>query len=136
MRASSSPAQHPRRTRRDGYGSHRGVKRDTVVRPTRAGVYARKLWPGLLSDVERRWRVRFGSEVIDGLRDALLAVVTSMPWSPPEVQPGNGFRTHIVAGDTLVDDPPLVALMGQVLTAFTLSHEMTAQVSLPPLTRS
>jgi hypothetical protein len=54
-----------------------------------------------------------------------------MPWSPPEVQPGNGFRTHIVAGDTLVDDPPLVALMGQVLTAFTLSHEMTAQVSLP-----
>jgi hypothetical protein len=118
-------------TRRDGYGSHRGVKRDTVVRPTPAGVYARALWPRALSDVGRRWRTRFGSDVIDALRDALLAVVTSMPWSPPEVRPGDGFRTHIVEGDSLPDDPPLMALVGQVLTAFTLDHEMTAQVSLP-----
>jgi hypothetical protein len=45
--------------RRDGFGTHRGVKGDTVVRPTRAGVYARKLWPQVVSGVEEQWRIRF-----------------------------------------------------------------------------
>jgi len=118
-------------TRRDGYGTHRGVKQDSVVRATRAGVFARRLWPGVLNEVEQRWQTRFGSDVIDEVRDALRAVVTSMPWSPPEVYPADGFRTHVVAGDTLADDSLLVALIGQALTALTLEHEMTAPISLP-----
>jgi hypothetical protein len=118
--------------RRDGYGSHRGVKGDTVLRPTRAGMYARRLWPRVLSGVEERWRTRFGSEVVETLRAALLGPVTPMPWSPPEVHPSDGFRTHVVdGGDALDAERPLVALLGQMLTAFTLDHELKAEVSLP-----
>lgn len=117
--------------RRDGYGSHRGVKGDTVVRPTRSGTYARRLWPRVVSGAEERWRTRFGGQVIDALGAALLGVVKPMPWSPPEVHPSDGFRTHIVDGGDAADgERPLVALLGQVLTAFTLQHEQEAAVSL------
>ena len=40
--------------RRAGYGSHRGLKGDTVLRPTRAGAYARRLWPRAIADTEQR----------------------------------------------------------------------------------
>jgi hypothetical protein len=89
--------------RRDGYGTHRGVTSDTVLHPTRG----------------------------DALHDRLLTAVTTMPWSPPEVHPSDGFYTHIVHGDTVDDAPPLVALLGQLLTGLTLDHEKNAAVSLP-----
>jgi hypothetical protein len=38
--------------RRTGYGSHRGVTRDTVLRPTRAGRYARRAWPKVVHGVQ------------------------------------------------------------------------------------
>ena len=118
--------------RRDGFGSHRGVNGHTVVRPTRAGAYARRLWPRVLTGVEERWRTGFGGETIDVLRDALLAVVARMPWSPPEVHPSDGFRSHIVEGPDHPDaDRPLVALLGQVLTGLTAEHEQESAVSLP-----
>jgi hypothetical protein len=44
------------RARRVGYGSKRGIRRDTVLRPTRAGAYARALWPEAIAEVETRWR--------------------------------------------------------------------------------
>jgi hypothetical protein len=118
--------------RRDGYGSHRGVKGDTVLRPTRAGAYARRLWPRAVGEVEDRWRTRFGGDNIDLLRQALLVVATPMPWAPPETHPSDGFYTHIIdGGDTAADERPLVALLGQVLTALTLDHEQDSEVSLP-----
>jgi hypothetical protein len=119
-------------TRRDGYGSHRGVKGDTVLRPTRAGAYARRLWPRALDNVEDRWRTRFGGEVVDMLRAALLAVVTPMPWAPPETHPSDGFHTQIVeGGDTVDAERPLVVLLGQVLTAYTRDYEQRVRISLP-----
>jgi hypothetical protein len=118
--------------RREGYGSHRGVKGDVILRPTRAGAYARRLWPGIVRDVEERWRTRFGADVMDALRHALMAVVTPMPWSPPEVHPSDGFHTHIVIDGEAIDaERPLVALLGQVLTAFTVEYELRVKVSLP-----
>jgi hypothetical protein len=118
--------------RREGYGSHRGVKGDTILRPTRAGAYARRLWPRALHDVEDRWRARFGADVLKALRGALLPLTTPMPWAPPETHPSDGFWTHIVDGGDIVDpERPLVALLGQALTAFTLAHEREAEVSLP-----
>jgi hypothetical protein len=118
--------------RREGYGSHRGVKGDTILRPTRAGAYARRLWPRSLSDVEDRWRARFGVDVIEALRQALLPLAPTMPWAPPETHPANGFCTHVIGGGDPVDPVrPLVVLLGQVLTAFTLTHEQEARVSLP-----
>jgi hypothetical protein len=117
--------------RREGYGSHRGIKGDTALRPTRAGAYARRAWPRIVAGIEERWRTRFGTDVIDALRAALTEVVVSMPWSPPEVHPSNGFRTHVVEGDAAGAEVPFVALLGQVLTAFTLEEERNAEVSLP-----
>lgn len=117
--------------RRVGYGSHRGIKGDTILRPTRAGVYAQELWPRVVADVEQRWRDRFGGAVIDALRDALLASAVPMPWSPPEVHASDGFYTHVLDGDGVDDKRPLAALLGQVLTGQTLDHERQAVISLP-----
>jgi hypothetical protein len=117
--------------RRDGYGSHRKVKGDTVLYPTRAGIYARRVWPRVLAVIEDRWRSRFGDDVIDELGAAALAAVASMPWSPPEVNPSDGFRSHIVESDVVDHDRPLVVLLGQALTALTLDYERTSLASLP-----
>ena len=120
--------------RRDGYGSHRGVQGSTVLRPTRAGSYARRLWPRVVTRVEEQWQVRFGTELVGRLRDALAPLAGRMPWSPPEVNPSDGFYTHIFDGPAAADDAehtPLVALLGQALTALTLEHEKDAEVSLP-----
>jgi hypothetical protein len=54
-----------------------------------------------------------------------------MPWSPPEVHASDGFFTHVAEGSPAQERPPLVALMGQVLTALTLRQEKGAEVSLP-----
>lgn len=122
---------NPSIERRAGYGSHRGIKGDTILHPTRAGAYARRLWPQIVARVEERWRERFGGDVIDGLRAALEASATPMPWSPPEVYPSDGFRTHIVDSDNADGERPLAALLGQVLTGLTLKHERQAEISLP-----
>ena len=117
--------------RREGYGSHRGVKGATVLRPTRAGSYARRLWPRMIATVEERWQERFGREVIGSLRGASVPLTGAMPWAPPEVHPSDGFYTHVIEGSVAHENPPLVALMGQALTALTLRQEKDAEVSLP-----
>jgi hypothetical protein len=126
--------------RRDGYGTHRGVKGAVVLRPTRAGSYARRLWPQAVADVEQRWRARFGDAAGGSLRDALLLALGpaagQLPWAPPEVHPSDGLRSHVIdvpaAGSTGADlDVPLGALMGQALTLLTLEQEQDSLVSLP-----
>ncbi|MGI8867822.1 MAG: hypothetical protein ACR2F6_02950 [Mycobacteriales bacterium] len=121
----------PGAERRDGYGSHRGLTGDTVLRPTRAGSYARRAWPRIVGEVEARWRTRFGDEVIAALRGALPAPATPMPWSPPEVAPADGFRSHVIDGPAGDGERPLAALLGRVLTGLTVEDERDAEVSLP-----
>jgi hypothetical protein len=127
---------HPGGNRRDGYGTRRGITGTTRLFPTRAGVYARRGWPRVVHDVEARWHTRFGGDAIAALREALLAVATPMPWSPPETHPSDGFYTHVIQNGATIDpdlddERPLVALLGQALTAFTLDHEQRAAASLP-----
>jgi hypothetical protein len=125
--------------RRPGFGTQRGVKGDTVLRPTRAGAYARRLWPRAVAGVEQRWEARFGANVIAALREALLPFTGSMPWSPPEVHPSDGFFTPVIEGPAETVPPdgppgenvPFAGLLGQVLTALTFEHEQDAEVSLP-----
>ena len=125
----------PGAQRRAGYGSHRGVTATTVVRPTRAGRYARRAWPKVIQAVEARWRTRFGSDAIDALGQALstrLAHAGGLPWSPPEVNPSDGFRSHVIDGAAPVEpERPLVALLGAALTKLTIEQEQDAEVSLP-----
>jgi hypothetical protein len=117
--------------RRDGYGSHRGVTRATVLRPTRAGAYARRLWPETVASIEQRWRDRFGDRAVDSLRDALGRYAGRMPSAPPEVHPSDGFRTHVVDGPAPDEDGWLAGRLGQALTSLTLDHEQDAPASLP-----
>jgi hypothetical protein len=121
--------------RRAGYGSHRGVTGRTVVRPTRAGAIARRLWPRVIADVEQRWRSRFGHRAVEDLVDALHPTAVGlpagrMPWSPPEVDPSNGFTSQVIDGP---DDEGagLYVRLGQALAAYTLEHEERAAASLP-----
>ncbi len=119
-------------TRRTGYGTRRGLNANTVVRPTRAGSYARRLFPQVVEMVEQRWRDRFGPSAVDELRIGLAGRASAMPWSPPEVHPSDGFFTHVVdAHDEPGGDDSLVVLLGQALTACTVEQERGATVSLP-----
>jgi hypothetical protein len=117
--------------RRDGYGSHRGVTSGTVLRVTRAGACARRLWPEVIAGVEQRWRDRFGAAAVDSLRDALGPHAGRMPSAPPEVHPSDGFRTHVVEGPDPGQDRWLGGLLGQALTSLTLGQEEGSPVSLP-----
>jgi hypothetical protein len=121
-----------RRTKAEGYGTSRNLHDETVLTPTRAGSYARKLWPRVISGVEERWSERFGADVIGELRDTVVEATHSMPWSPPEVHPADGFFTHVVEGERGTDgESPLIALLGQRLTNLTLEHERRSKLSLP-----
>lgn len=120
--------------RRPGYGSRRGMTDATVVRPTRAGQYAQRVWPAAVERIEERWRERFGPGVVDELRAALRsAQPAGLPWAPPEIRPTDGFRSRVFATDTddLSDELPLVVLFAQALTAATLRLERDAGVSAP-----
>jgi len=117
--------------RREGYGSHRGVSSGTVLRATRAGAYARRLWPEVVASTEQRWRDRFGGGVVDSLRGALRRYAGPIPSAPPEVHPPDGFRTHVVEGQAPDEDEWLAGLLGQALTSLTLAHEQGSRVSLP-----
>jgi hypothetical protein len=117
---------------RDGFGSQRGVKADTMLYPTRAGVFARRIWPEVVDEVEARWRIRFGTDAIDGLHAALATHAFAMPWSPPDVHAADGFHTAVLDSEEPIGEPgPLVARVGQALTALTVEHERDAIVSLP-----
>jgi hypothetical protein len=120
--------------RRPGFGSHRGIKESTVLRPTGPGSLARRVWPEILEAVERGWRGRFGDDTVETLRRSLAGTGGEMPWSPPEVHPSDGFWTHVTSGATADPDgsaPPLAAALGQALTRLTLDHENGGRASLP-----
>jgi len=116
--------------RREGYGSHRGVTSGTVLRATRAGAYARRLWPDVVAGIEQRWRDRFGDAAAGSLRDALPRYAGRMPSAPPEVHASDGFRTHVVEGPAPGEDG-LAGPLGQALSSLTLGHEQDSLVSLP-----
>lgn len=119
----------PTAARRAGHGSKRGIRRDTVLRPTRAGLYAQAQWPETIEDVEGRWEHRFGRNVVAAVRGALTP--SALPWSPPEVYSQTGFRTNATPTSATATDVPLVVALGQTLIRLTLEHERDATVSLP-----
>ena len=116
--------------RRAGYGSKRGVHPGTVLRPTRAGVFARALWPETIAAVEARWKSRFGAPTVAALRTALAPFDRDLPWAPPEVHSPEGFRTRASTVDA-APDVPLVVSLGRTLTGLTLEHEREATVAAP-----
>ena len=124
---------HRQGARRVGFGTSRGLRADTVLRPTRAGMDARRIWPAAVAEVENRWQHRFGADVIESIRRELAGVGTAMPWAPPQVSPADGFRTAVLEGGAETDptEPPFVIRLAQTLTEFTLRAEAGARISLP-----
>ena len=128
----------PGERRRDGFGSSKGVKPETRLRPTRAGTWARRVWPEKVGQVEAAWRARFGAKVVSALDQALRASGLVRPWGLPQVQPADGFRTHVIPDDGFdpraaadPDPAPMVARLAAMLTAVTLEIEAESPVSLP-----
>jgi len=116
--------------RRPGYGTSTGLGDDTVVRPSRAGTFARRVWPEVIAEVEQRWPSRFGAGRIDALAAAAAPHGAGMPWSVPQAAPSNGFFTR-VTGTTEEQPEAVVLRLGQALTAVTLRCEDGAPVSAP-----
>ena len=136
------PAASPPESKRDGWGSGRGLRQEWVVRPTPAGVKAREIWLPLFGDIETRWEERFGRNAIRDLRRSSEEVVAQLAVELPEYLPiiggANGMAAEIAhrerqttgraARDHRLHVPTLLA---QVLLAYTLDFERASDVSLP-----
>ena len=133
---SPKPTGPPPRSRRDGWGSARSLRREWFVRPTAVGQKAQEIAPPLFSEIESRWSKRFGPDSIDGLRQALTAIVDGLAGELPEYLPivgsSNGMQAEIVHRERDAASPArLSALLAQVLLAYTLEFERSSALSLP-----
>jgi DNA-binding transcriptional ArsR family regulator len=122
--------------KRDGYGSARGLRPEWPVRPTPTGRAAQELWPLLISEMEARWRGRFGDGEVTELRDAARALVEPLERDLPEYLPvvvgSTGMVSEVTERPRL--GPPsddLLALLAQALLAYTLEFERRSELSLP-----
>jgi hypothetical protein len=127
------PAARPPSVKRDGYGSARALKADWIVRPAAAGTAAQEIWPVLLTEIEERWRARFGARETTELRDACTALIDDeLPEYLPVVTGTNGMISEIATRGPHPSEPvPLSAVLVRVLLAYTLDFESESPLSLP-----
>lgn len=122
-------------TKRDGYGSARGLKSEWVVRPTEVGRVAQEIWPPLIGEIEERWRARFGPSAVAELGATLSEVVDGLDAAATEYLPivggTNGMRSEIAGRQEPSSPVPLLARLAQALFAYTLEFEREAPLSLP-----
>jgi len=119
--------------------------KDAVIRLTTHGRMARDEWGRVTSEVEGRWRDRFGAETVRALRGALEAVAARLPAglpdslpilkygllsSPSEEVPGGDAEAAPGAGAEGVAGLPLWALLSRVLLAFAIEYESESPLSL------
>jgi DNA-binding MarR family transcriptional regulator len=131
-------AERPPETKRDGWGSGRGLRQEWLVRPTPVLRKAQELWPLLLGEIEARWEKRFGPDVVGELRQSLETVVAQLDVELPEFLPIVGSANGMVAEiaercrqSASDGSERLVALLAKVLLVYTLDFEREASVSLP-----
>jgi DNA-binding MarR family transcriptional regulator len=118
---------------------------DWVVRPTRKGLRAQRMWRPLLGVIEERWRGRFGTPEISRLREALSALISQFDVELPEYLPVLGYgllaeaynsegrgqgRATAAVDSGVVSSLPLTALLSQALLAFTIDFERESEVSM------
>ena len=116
-----------------------------VVRPTSAGREAQAVWRPLAAEVEARWSLRFGPEIIEELRRALQAVRAQFEVALPRYLPIVFPTQNGKAGKSLLSEPAgrsqpigapagrdddLSVLLAQVLLRCALDYEADAKVSL------
>ena len=98
------PAERPPESKRDGYGSARGLRQDWIVRPAEAGRVAQELWPPLFGEIERRWEERFGTDEIRELRGILETDRRAARRRAARVPPARGQRERDGRGDHGAND--------------------------------
>ena len=124
-------------TRRDGFGSGRGLRPDWVVRPTPAGRAAEAIWRPLADELEERWTTRFGAAAVGGLRRSLEAIAEPPELALPRYLPivgGASWRLDEAVGGGKRDAAsrvPLSVLLSRALLAYTLEFERESQLALP-----
>ena len=82
---------------------------DPVVRPTRGGRHAQRVWAPLAAEIEGRWRGRFGAEAVGALRGRLDGLAgrlgRDLPWYLPGVAQGMFARAPALS-DRVRDSRP------------------------------
>jgi hypothetical protein len=133
---SAKPAGSPPRSKRDGWGSARALRREWFVRPTAVGQKAQEIAPPLFAEIESRWSERFGADQIDALRQALVAIVDGLDTELPEYLPivgsSNGMRAELEQRERdTATATQLSTVLARVLLAYTLDFERKSELSLP-----
>jgi DNA-binding MarR family transcriptional regulator len=118
---------------------------DWIIRATRRGQMAQKVWRPLFGEIEKRWEERFGKEEIDRLRKSLLALIERMDVELPDCLPILGYgllnkgpkdeRLTAGGGERACKSKnasglPLPALLSRVLLAYALEFERESEFSL------
>jgi DNA-binding MarR family transcriptional regulator len=111
-----------------------------IVRKAPAGRAAQEIWQPLVSEIEQRWRERFGVATFHDLRIALEAVAGQLDPSLPNCLPilkyglaNETLNTRCCPqrdGDSGVSQLSLPELLSRVLLAFALEFEAESAVSL------
>ncbi len=109
-----------------------------VVRLTDAGHRACEVWAPLPDLVEGRWRSRFGANVVDQLRAAVIVIASGQDADLPDGLPIVGYGQRSDVNVRLGGRPEpdavarlaLVELLGRVVLAWALDHERDHPVSL------
>jgi DNA-binding MarR family transcriptional regulator len=113
--------------------------RDLLVHLTPGGKRARDEWKPLNSLIDRRWRSRFGKDLVGPLQTSLRTIADGMEYDLPDYLPIVDYPDGMRATLTFPEEPPkripiekldLSALLSRVLLALTIEFEETSDVSL------
>jgi hypothetical protein len=124
------------RSKRDGWGGARALRREWFIRPTAVGKKTQEIAPPLSSEIEARWELRFGAGAIGELRRDLATVLEGFTQELPEYLPivgsANGMRTEVEhRPGSPTPSAQLSTLLARVLLVYTLELESQSELSLP-----
>ncbi len=112
----------------------------SVIRATSTGRQAQKVWRPLFDEIEKRWEVRSGQDLVHQLRETLGALISRIDGDLPDCLPILGYGLFSRAldrkpGATAVKQHrtgslPLSALLSKALLAFAMEFERESDLSL------
>lgn len=121
-------------SRRDGWGSGRGITLKWIVHLTRKGELATSVWPPLWDEIEERWKSRFGKDLIDDLSHSLRNITENfekeLPLGLPRGLDSPSGESYTPKQTKKVEDLPLSALLSQALLQFAIDYNEKSDAPL------